>query len=135
MLPTLLPHFPRPRLAVSLILLFLAGSCLAAERGVQVFADPLRAEGGPALNGREPEGAEGAWRAGKPVVLTETGATADGPAGGHHAVVPVRGTIHLQADVVAQGSGFTGIALGRGDLSGSFWENYSILFFLSPNGS
>jgi hypothetical protein len=69
------------------------------------------------------------------VTLSDTGATSSKAGGAHHLIHiadrPIAGAIHVQAEIDARGSSFTGIALGRGDLSGNFWANLSILFYVS----
>lgn len=110
----------------------------AAEAGpAQLFADPLLPDAahpaGSALDGRSMASGATRWHAGKGVVVSERGATAHSPGGGHHALPGVAGTIRLQADVCTDGSGFTGLALGRGDLSGNFWVNCEILFYANAH--
>ena len=106
----------------------------ASLRGIP-YADSLlpeaRRPNGTAINGIALSEGEVKWAAGKGVIIGEQGATTTSPGGAHHSINAVAGTIRLQADVNPQGSGFTGLALGRGDLSGNFWENLSLLFFVS----
>lgn len=53
------------------------------------------------------------------------------PGGAHRSFTPVAGRIACGADVRAEGCGFAGLALGRGDLSGNFWRNLDVLFYVT----
>ncbi|MCX7009191.1 MAG: hypothetical protein NTY53_18420, partial [Kiritimatiellaeota bacterium] len=103
----------------------------------KLFADALlsgagRPEGIP-LDGRTLADGQTRWRANKGVAFAERGVSPQTASGGHHALPPVAGTIRVAADICAAGSGFTGLALGRGDLSGNFWVNCEILFYAHAN--
>ena len=74
------------------------------------------------------------WSAGNHVTLSDHGATTVEPGGAHHAIPLIAGIIRVQADVQAVGSGFTGIALGHGDLSGNFWVTNDLLLFVRNGG-
>lgn len=104
----------------------------------QIFSDPLvpseNRSVGTGLKGTPLAEGGANWAAVQEVSIGERGVTSAVPGGGHHAVRPVAGTIHLQADVSAHGSGFTGMALGRGNLSGDFWKNLSMVFFVTGGG-
>jgi len=125
------------RLLGGIILLAFSAGAVAAEPAppTQIFADALlpcaARPMGAALHGTALAQGPGQWAAGKGVTIGDHGVVTSGPAGAHHAISAVAGTIRLQADVRAQGSGFTGVALGRGDLSGNFWANLSMVFYIS----
>jgi hypothetical protein len=74
------------------------------------------------------------WSANGGVSIATDGATATAAGGAHQAIPLVAGTIRVQADVRASGSGFTGICLGRGDLSGDFWANSELILLVRPGG-
>jgi hypothetical protein len=106
-----------------------------------VFADHLRSGSGRAdgtpLAQLQLESGAVTWSSNTGIVLTPTGATATmagGGAGAHHAIPSIAGTIRMQADVRAAGSGFAGIVLGRGDISSSFWANSDLIFFVRSGG-
>lgn len=88
---------------------------------------------GEELNGKDLEEGKKAWTANKGILLTKDGTTAKAPGGAHHAIPKVSGTIEIAADVNARGSGFAGIALGRGNLSSNFWKNLSMVFYVKKN--
>ncbi|MEA3206982.1 MAG: hypothetical protein QOE70_39 [Chthoniobacter sp.] len=133
-------------MARSLLVSFFAFSSLServsAEESTggsitQVFTDSLLPGKlrpvGAAIGGTALAEGEARWASGKGVAIGERGATAASPGGAHHSIKPVAGTIRLQADVSAQGSGFTGVALGKGDLSGNFWVNLAMVFYVSES--
>ena len=111
----------------------------AAPSGDQIFGDSLlpgaARQAGTAVQGTVLTEGRVRWSSTEGVIISATGATSSKPGGAHHVIPvvdrPVAGTIHVQAEVDARGSGFTGIALGRGDLSGNFWANLSLLFYVS----
>lgn len=108
----------------------------AASSASQVFADSLLPGAahpvGTAVQGTSLTQGGVKWSATQGVTISDQGATSSAPGGAHHLIDnSVAGTIHLHADIDARGSGFTGIALGRGDLSGNFWANLSLLFYVS----
>ena len=107
----------------------------------QIFTDRLCAGParlvGAALSGTALESPATTWSATAGVGFAATGATATlagGGKGAHHLIPVIAGTIDVQADVIATGSGFTGIALGHGDLSGDFWKNSACIFFVRAGG-
>src|SRR5579862_5973707 len=92
----------------------------------QVFTDSLlpgkvRQAGAP-MTGTTLESGGVKWAATKGVTVSETGVTTALPGGFHHAIPTVAGTIRLEAEIKGKGSGFTGLALGSGDLSNNFWK-------------
>lgn len=108
----------------------------AASPPGQVFSDTLLPSAarpaGAAVQGTSLTVGEVKWSATLGVTISDKGATSSAPGGAHHLIDnSVAGTIHLHADIDARGSGFTGIALGRGDLSGNFWANVSLLLYVS----
>lgn len=113
---------------------------IATARGsaITTFADPLVAGAGHASNAALAGAplAEGSatWSANAGISITAVGATATTAGGAHHAIPLVAGTIRVQADVRATGSGFTAICLGRGDLSGDFWVNSELILLVSAGG-
>jgi hypothetical protein len=100
----------------------------------QVFSDSLLPgtshPAGAELNGSDLSEGGAKWVALKGVTVGANGVTATGPAGAHHVIPEIAGTIHLQADINPKGSGFTGIALGRGDLTRNFWVNLAVVFYV-----
>ncbi|MBA3937161.1 MAG: hypothetical protein H0X38_06855 [Planctomycetes bacterium] len=104
------------------------------------FADPLTPGASHALDAALAgaplaEAAGGVtWSANPGVTITAAGATATAPGGAHHAIPLIAGTIRVQAEVRAAGSGFTAICLGRGDLSGDFWVNSELILLVSAGG-
>lgn len=109
---------------------------LAASRPMYVdslLPGPGRAAGA-ALAGLTLNEGGVAWLATAGVVLTDAGATTSAPGGAHQVIPVVAGTIRIQADVRAAGSGFTGIALGHGDLSGNFWANNELILLVRAGG-
>lgn len=104
-----------------------------------LFADPLlpadHRPAGAALDKQPLAQGDTAWRATKGVTVSTNGVTASGPggSGAHHSLPAVAGTVRVQADLCPAGSGFTGLAVGRGDLSGNFWVNCEILFYSHAN--
>ncbi len=108
----------------------------AASSADQVFSDALLPSAarpvGAAVQGTSLTEGGVKWSANQGVTISDQGATSSVPGGAHHLINnSVAGTIHLHADIDDRGSGFTGIALGRGDLSGNFWANLSLLFYVS----
>ena len=102
----------------------------------QVFSDSLLPSAarpsGAAVQGTALTEGGVKWNANKGVTISDKGATSSVPGGADHLIDnSVAGTIHLRADVDAHGSGFTGIALGRNNLSGNFWASVSLLFYVS----
>jgi hypothetical protein len=74
------------------------------------------------------------WSSTPGVTRGANGASSSASGGAHHAIPLIAGIISVAADIDATGSGFTGIALGRGDLSGDFWVNNDLLFFVRAGG-
>ena len=112
-----------------------------AASAVQTFTDPLTLREGQASGTALAKVAlvtgGVAWSANAGVDFTADGATATIPgtgAGAHHVIPVIAGTIRVQADVRATGSGFTGIALGHGDLSGDFWKSSKLILLVRPGG-
>ena len=108
----------------------------AASSSGQVFSDSFSPSAarpaGAAVQGTPLTEGGVKWSATQGVTISDKGVTSSAPGGAHHLIDnSVAGTIHLHADVDARGSGFTGIALGRGDLSGNFWANLSLLLYVS----
>ena len=108
----------------------------AASSAGQVFSDSFSPSAarpvGAAVQGTPLTEGGVKWSATQGVTISDKGVTSSAPGGAHHLIDnSVPGTLHLQADVDARGSGFTGIALGRGDLSGNFWANLSLLLYVS----
>ncbi|HVJ44958.1 MAG TPA: hypothetical protein VM511_01135, partial [Luteolibacter sp.] len=100
----------------------------------QVFSDSLKAganrQAGE-LNLQSSESGGGKWRALKGLKVSPSGVTAESAAGAHLVIPEIAGTIRIEGDVVHAGSGFTALALGRGDLSGNFWNNLSIMVLVA----
>ena len=122
--------------------LLVCGVSLASAQsdfGHFLFVDPLspgdHRPAGTALDKQPLFQGDTAWRANKGVTVSTNGVTASGPggSGAHHALPAVAGTVRVQADLCPAGSGFTGLAVGRGDLSGNFWVNCEILFYAHAN--
>ena len=76
----------------------------------------------------------GKWVATKDVIIGENGATAKVPAVAHINFPMIAGIIRVGAGVSAKGSGFTGLALGRANLSNDFWKNLAVLLTVSGDG-
>ncbi|HBC87337.1 MAG TPA: hypothetical protein DCZ94_10310 [Lentisphaeria bacterium] len=102
-----------------------------------VFSDFLKSGdgrmNGADLSGISLQAGNAKWSANKGVSFSANGATTSVPGGAHHSIPMVAGTIKVQADVMADGSGFTGIAMGQGDLSGNFWKNLILVFHVTKN--
>ncbi len=105
---------------------------------IKSFADPLlpteARPAGKALD--KTPAAEGGvkWSATKGTIIGESGATAEVPCGGHLPIPQVAGKITIEADMNAKGTGFTALALGRGNISGDFWRSLGIMVTVWPNG-
>ena len=115
-----------------------ASAVSSTPRPPATFADALlltpdRALGAALAGTSLGEGAA-PWMANPGVTQAGDGATAATAGGAHHTIPVVAGTIHLSATITNAGSGFTGIALGRGDLSGNFWSNCALLFYVDAGG-
>jgi hypothetical protein len=111
---------------------------------VLIFSDSLITNGaespaGIPLNGKPLTEGDQHWVAAKTIVRTADGVTVNDPAGlgagGHHAIPQVAGVIHIEAEVRPHGSGFAGLALGRGNLSGDFWKSYDLLFYINDTSA
>ena len=115
--------------------LFPAAKVEAAPLAGQVFSASLLPSAtcppGTEVNGTSLTASGVKWSANQGVTISDKGATSSVPGGAHHRIDnSVAGTIHVHADVDAEGSGFTGVALGRGDLSSNFWANLSLLLYV-----
>ncbi|HSI83407.1 MAG TPA: hypothetical protein VK970_06460 [Candidatus Methylacidiphilales bacterium] len=88
---------------------------------------------GTELNGTGLTRGDAKWIGSRSVTLGENGVTTSTPAGAHHEIPAVAGIIKVKAEVSADGSGFAGVALGKGNLSSSFWANLSMVFYINGN--
>ena len=91
------------------------------------YADTLlpsatRPAGAP-LNKSELEEGKAQWSAFNEIKIGAEGASPSTVSAAHVAIPAIAGTIRVQADLSAKGTAFTGLALGRGDLSHDFWNN------------
>ena len=108
-------------------------------RGPLTLSDPLLADAtqplaGSSVTSNRSSGTPALWSTTPGVIRTANGATSSAPGGAHHALPAIAGTIRIRAEVRVTGSGFTGIALGHGDLSGDFWANNELLFLVRRGG-
>ncbi len=107
------------------------------RRPALLFSDSLKSgkdrTADAELSGTSLQQGSAKWSANKGVSLSANGVTSSVAGGAHHAIPVVAGTIKIEADVMADGSGFTGIALGQGDLSGNFWKNLVLVFHVMKN--
>jgi len=103
----------------------------------QVISDSLKAgtdrQAGIALDKQPSVTGAAKWRALKGLTITAEGIRPEAAAGAHVVIPEIAGTIRMEADITATGSGFTGLALGRGDLSGNFWKNLGVMVLVASD--
>lgn len=122
---------------LSAIAVFLLPLAAPAADG-NALADTLqptavRSVGKPLHKSEIPEGG-GKWVANKEIVLAENGVTATGAGSAHLAFPVTAGWVRVEADVLAKGTAFVGLAIGRGDLTSSFWQSLGVMVTVWGDG-
>lgn len=115
-------------------------SVVAQSQTVPVtrFADSLRAtpqrDLGKPLDKADIEEGGGKWIAAKSIVTVKDGVSANGPGASQLSFPVIAGRIHVEADVDARGTSWTGLALGREKLSEMFWRNLAVMVTITGDG-
>ena len=116
-----------------LILLCLAGRARADILEDNLLPSAARPAGGT-LGKADLAAGGGKWSANKEIVFRENGVTTSAPASASIAFPTTAGKIRIEADVTPKGSAFVGLVLGRGDLTGTFWQNLSVMLIVWGDG-
>jgi hypothetical protein len=117
-----------------------AASAQAREAGPApaVYADALRPSAarpaGALLNKSDLAEGKAQWSAFNEIKIGAEGASPATVSAAHVAIPATAGTIRVQADLSAKGTAFTGLALGRGDLSHDFWTNLTVMLTVMADG-
>ncbi|GAT32182.1 hypothetical protein TSACC_2580 [Terrimicrobium sacchariphilum] len=105
---------------------------------VTSFTDGLRPtpqrEVGKPLDKTDIEEGGGKWTATKSIVMVKDGVSANGPGASQLSFPVIAGKIHVEADVDARGTSWTGLALGRAKLSELFWRNLAVMVTVTSDG-